>query len=51
MDALSFKTLPKKGLQRYFVWLCKINNLLPLWVQLSDKELWCIARLIKRSVK
>jgi G:T-mismatch repair DNA endonuclease (very short patch repair protein) len=43
-DAIEMTMLPKKGIQRYFVWLCKLNDKLKLQSQLSDKELWKIAK-------
>jgi hypothetical protein len=48
MDALDLSTLPKKGIKRYFVWLCKLNNKIEPRCQLSDKELWIISDKIKK---
>lgn len=49
-DALELTMLPKKGIKRYFVWLCKLNNLIEPRCQLSDKELWNISKKILKII-
>jgi hypothetical protein len=51
LDALELKELPKDGTDRYFVWLCKLNDSLPLGFQLSDSELKKLAVLMGKKIK
>jgi len=51
MEARSLEELPKRGIDRYFVWLVKVNTKLSMDERLSDAELWDIAKAIRRKVK
>lgn len=49
-DALELTRLPKDEKERIFVWLCFLNNQLPMRMQLSDKEIWGFVKKLKGGI-
>jgi hypothetical protein len=51
LDTSFLKKLPGKGIDRYFVWLCKLQDKININFRLSDQDLLKIAKRINKICK